>query len=78
MACLIDNFEVDTYDLQQDLRLETREMSQYFHEIGARVRAFSAAEGKKMGLDKVAIAQRRTAKLKLPLDFPRASSGRKR
>jgi DNA-directed RNA polymerase I subunit RPA49 len=78
MACLVDNFEVDIYDLQLDLRLETKEMSQYFHEIGAKVRAFSASEGKKMGLDKAMIAQRRTAKLKLPLDFPKVSFGRKR
>jgi DNA-directed RNA polymerase I subunit RPA49 len=78
MAFLVDNFEVDMYDLQLDLRLETKEMSQYFHEIGAKVGAFSASEGRKMGLEKAAIAQRRTAKLKLPLDFPKVSFGRKR
>lgn len=33
LACLVDNFEVDTFDLKEDLKLENKEMSQYFNEI---------------------------------------------
>ena len=78
LAFLVDNFELDTWDLKEDLKLETKEMAQYFHEIGAKISAFSAVEGKKMGLERAAIAQRKIAKLKLPLDFPRVAFGRKR
>jgi len=77
-ACLVDNFELDIWDLKEDLKLETKDMSVYFHEIGARVTAFSKVEGKKMGLENAEIAQRRTAKLKLPLEFPKVSQGRRR
>ncbi|ERS96418.1 hypothetical protein HMPREF1624_07328 [Sporothrix schenckii ATCC 58251] len=64
-ACILDNYEVDTLDLREDLKVEQKQMSQYFSEIGARIKP--AKEG-----DKTKII----AKLKLPLQFPR--SGRQR
>lgn len=77
LACLVDNYEVDLYDLQLDLKLETKEMTQYFKEIGARVVGLPEARRKALDLDKATAAQRRTAKLKLPLDFPRVPFGRR-
>jgi DNA-directed RNA polymerase I subunit RPA49 len=78
LACLIDNYEVDLYDLQLDLKLGTKEMSQYFKEIGARVTDLTVQRIKDLGLDKAAASQRRMAKLKLPLEFPRVPMAGKR
>ncbi|TAQ83850.1 hypothetical protein B7494_g7824 [Chlorociboria aeruginascens] len=77
MACIIDNYEVDMYDLRQDLKLEARDMQKYFHEIGAKIVAMPEALKKQLGLDKAAAAQRKFARLKLPLDFPKVSFARK-
>ncbi|ODA81201.1 hypothetical protein RJ55_04165 [Drechmeria coniospora] len=61
-ACIIDNFEVDTQNLRDDLRIDQKTMNQYFHEIGARVKQVKvAAEGRTANI----------ARLILPLDFPK-------
>jgi DNA-directed RNA polymerase I subunit RPA49 len=78
LALIVDNFEVDMYDLREDLHLEVKEMSQYFHEIGAKVVAANEVERKKLGLDKAAAAQRKFAKLRLPLDFPKLRFARRK
>ena len=61
-ACIVDNFDVDTQNLRDDLRVDQKSINQYFHEIGARVKAISdKAEGRKIHI----------ARLSLPLDFPK-------
>jgi DNA-directed RNA polymerase I subunit RPA49 len=74
MACLVDNYDVDLWDLQEDLKLETRSMSQYFMEIGARILALGAVESRK--LDRAVAAQRKRAVLKLPLVYPKQNFSR--
>ncbi|KAG9245310.1 RNA polymerase I associated factor, A49-like protein [Calycina marina] len=76
LACLIDNYEVDMWDLRHDLDLETRKMQQYFQEIGARMRAMPEVMRKALDLEKSAAAQRKVAKLLLPLEFPKVPFGR--
>jgi DNA-directed RNA polymerase I subunit RPA49 len=71
LACLVDNYTVDMYDLQLDLRMELKPMSQFFHEIGAKTTALPEGYRKELGLDKAGAAQRKLARLKLPLDFPK-------
>jgi DNA-directed RNA polymerase I subunit RPA49 len=78
LALIVDNFEVDMYDLREDLHLEVKEISQYFHEIGAKVVAANEIERKKLGLGKAAAAQHKFAKLRLPLEFPKAKFSRAR
>jgi DNA-directed RNA polymerase I subunit RPA49 len=78
LACMVDNCEVDTWDLKEDLKLETKEMSLYFHEVGAKITTLGDAERKRLGLEKAAAAQHRVAKLKVPLDFPKTPQGKKR
>jgi DNA-directed RNA polymerase I subunit RPA49 len=78
LALIVDNFEVDMYDLMEDLQLEVKEISQYFHEVGAKVVAAGEVERKKLGLDKATATQHKFAKLKLPLDFPKVKFARKR
>lgn len=76
LACLLDNFEVDMFELKEDLKLESKEIAQYFHEIGSRIVAPTENQRKALGLDKASAAQRKFAKLKLPLDFPKVAFGR--
>jgi DNA-directed RNA polymerase I subunit RPA49 len=78
LAMAVDHFEVGVYELQEDLKLEGREMAKYFREIGARVAPLTDAQRRAMKLDKAAGAQRQVAKLKIPLEFPKASAGRKK
>ncbi|GAB0133564.1 hypothetical protein EsDP_00001971 [Epichloe bromicola] len=62
-ACIVDNFEVDTQNLRDDLRLDQRGINNYFHEIGCRVRPVSKkAEGGQTI---------QVARLTLPLHFPK-------
>ncbi|KAH8683358.1 RNA polymerase I associated factor, A49-like protein [Tricladium varicosporioides] len=76
MACLVENYEVDLWDLKEDLKMETRDLEKYFREIGAKITALGAAEAKRIGMDRAAAAQHKVAKLKLPLSFPQVSVGR--
>ena len=59
-ACIIDNFEVDTLDVRDDLGLEPKVMAQYFNEVGAKARLLKRA-GKTVQM----------ATLSLPLEFPK-------
>lgn len=66
-ACIIDNFEVNTLDLREDLKLEQKQLNQYFVEIGARMRQSKTG-------DKV----NHIAKLAIPLQFPKMRQPAKR
>lgn len=59
-ACILDNFETNTWDLKEDLGLEQKQMNQYFMEIGATMKRVKA-EGRTDSI----------ARLKLPLVFPK-------
>lgn len=78
LALIVDNFEVNMYDLREDLKLEVKEISQYFYEIGAKVFAANEIERKKLCLDKAAAAQRKFARLRLPLEFPKLKFSRRK
>ncbi|KAM5345392.1 hypothetical protein ACJ41O_011254 [Fusarium nematophilum] len=61
-ACIVDNFEVDTQNLRDDLKLDQKVMNGYFHEIGGRVRPVTNKEAKSTVF---------LARLALPLNFPK-------
>ena len=60
LAAIVDGFEVEMRDLQEDLKMEGKMMGQYFMEIGARIK-----KSKSSGI------VTRRAELQLPLAFPR-------
>lgn len=62
-ACIVDDFEVDTQNLRDDLRLDQKSMNQYFYEIGARVKQVGGKGGEGPAAH--------VARLALPLVFPR-------
>jgi DNA-directed RNA polymerase I subunit RPA49 len=60
------------------LRLENKQVGQYFHELGCRVGPPTEKERENRGMSKAQAAATRIAKLKLPLDFPKPRMMRKR
>ncbi|KIW09558.1 uncharacterized protein PV09_00431 [Verruconis gallopava] len=76
IALHIDNFELDTIDLQEDLRLNPSTMQQYFQELGCRVSAPTAAQRDMWKINSKEAAAHRVAKLRLPLEFPKPRTGR--
>ncbi|OHE94587.1 A49-like RNA polymerase I associated factor [Colletotrichum orchidophilum] len=66
VACIIDNFEVETSKLREDLRLDQKDMNNYFYEIGAKVKQGASKEK--------GVKAPHVAKLALPLNFPKLRS----
>ncbi|KAB5570666.1 RNA polymerase I associated factor, A49-like protein [Coniochaeta sp. 2T2.1] len=66
-ASIIDSFDVDTYDIKEDLKLEQKQINQYFQEIGARTRQSKKGD-----------AVINFAKLSIPLIFPKLRAHRQR
>ncbi|KZF19117.1 RNA polymerase I associated factor, A49-like protein [Xylona heveae TC161] len=71
LSLIVDNFEVDTYDLKQDLKLEPKAISQYYHEIGCRIKNPTLTDRNKLKITKEEAQAHRIAVLRLPLDFPK-------
>ncbi|KIL95282.1 dna-directed rna polymerase i subunit rpa49 [Fusarium avenaceum] len=61
-ASIIDNFEVDTQNLRDDLKIDQKTMNSYFHEIGGRVKPVTNKDTK---------TTVHLARLTLPLNFPK-------
>ncbi|RSL71056.1 hypothetical protein CEP54_001456 [Fusarium duplospermum] len=61
-ASIVDNFEVDTQNLRDDLKIDQKTMNGYFHEIGCRVKPVSNKDTK---------TTVHLARLSLPLNFPK-------
>lgn len=71
LALYVDDYEVDTFDLREDLRLESKAMHQYFRELGASVAGPTERERERLKIGKLEAGLHFIAKLKLPLEFPR-------
>ncbi|KAF2999273.1 DNA-directed RNA polymerase I subunit rpa49 [Curvularia kusanoi] len=72
-ALIVDDFEVDVNDLREDLKIENKEIKQYFHELGCRVGPPTQTDMTKFKLTKAEAANHNVAKLRLPLTFPRVN-----
>lgn len=59
-ALIIDNFEMNSIDLREDLKLEQKQLNQYLTEVGAKYRVSKAGD-----------TVQHFAKLSIPLQFPR-------
>ena len=78
LSLYIDHYVTDISNLKDDLRLENKQVGQYFHELGCRVGPPTEKERENRGMSKAQAAATRIAKLKLPLDFPKPRMMRKR
>ncbi|OJD24019.1 hypothetical protein ACJ73_04622 [Blastomyces percursus] len=69
----------DPADLRDDLSLEYQTIQQYFRELGCKVEKPREGEFAKWGVrSKVEAGARRIARLKVPVEFPKVSSGARR
>ncbi|KAL9002111.1 MAG: hypothetical protein Q9188_004940 [Gyalolechia gomerana] len=71
LAVTIDGFTTDLYDLQQDLKMELKDLRKYYKEIGCQVGPPTEREMKSMGIGKAERRARVVARLKMPLEFPK-------
>ncbi|KAI9700300.1 MAG: DNA-directed RNA polymerase I subunit rpa49 [Candelina mexicana] len=71
LSLLVDNFEVDVYHVKEDLKLDNKQIAQYYHEIGCQVKLPTEAERNRAKLSKAEASVHKIAKLKIPLDFPK-------
>jgi len=78
LSLYIDDWVTDIANLKDDLRLEGKQVAQYFAELGCRVNPMTEGERERRGLTKAQAAATKVAKLKLPLEFPRARGVRRR
>lgn len=79
LALYVDGWRTETSMLKDDLKMETRQVSQYMMELGAKIGPVTEKEREAMGLkSKAQAANVRVARLKLPLEFPKPRVGRKR
>lgn len=78
LSLYVDDWVTDISNLKDDLRLENKQVAQYFSELGCRVNPMTETERERKGLTKAQANATRVAKLKLPLEFPRARVVRRR
>ncbi|KAF2226122.1 RNA polymerase I associated factor, A49-like protein [Elsinoe ampelina] len=72
ISLYIDGQRTDTHDLREDLQMENKQMSQYFSELGCKIRAPTEKEYPEFKIsNKAQAAQRKVAVLKIPLEFPK-------
>ncbi|PSN70935.1 DNA-directed RNA polymeras-like protein I 49 kDa polypeptide [Corynespora cassiicola Philippines] len=74
-ALIVDGYEVDVNDLREDLKLENKEIRQYFHELGCKVSMPTEGDRTKWKITKTEANNHWIAKLKLPLQFPKVKTG---
>lgn len=81
LALAVDDFDSDTHDIREDLRLDAKNITKYYHELGCAIAGPTEAEMAAIGIKKAEGPGHRIAKLRLPLVFPRMrvpTSGRKK
>lgn len=71
LTLIVDGFETDVHDLREDMRLDGKQMNQYFRELGCKVAGPTEKEREKLEIGKAEAPLHHIAKLKLPLDFPK-------
>lgn len=71
LALFVDNFETDVYDLREDLRLDSRQIHQYYRELGCKVNGPTEKDRERLKISKAEATQHHIAKLKIPPDFPK-------
>ncbi|KAH7059089.1 RNA polymerase I associated factor, A49-like protein [Macrophomina phaseolina] len=71
LSLFIDNYSVDTFDLREDLRLDNKQIAQYYHEIGCKVGPPTEKDREQHKWTKAEAVNHKIARLKIPLDFPK-------
>jgi len=80
LAIAFDNCTSDTHDIQNDMRLEVKDISRYYAELGCLIAAPTETERTRLSIGKAEAGNHRIARLRLPLVFQkmRVPVGRKK
>jgi DNA-directed RNA polymerase I subunit RPA49 len=76
LSLFVDNWSTEISNLRDDLKMENGVLARYFQELGCVVKAPSETERVKLKINKNVAKASRVAKLRLPLQFPKASRRR--
>lgn len=71
LALHVENFELDTFTLREDLRLDRAQIKAYFRELGCKVNDPTEKQKVSYGLSRAEASQHQIARLTLPPDFPK-------
>ena len=71
IAISLDNFVLDTNDIREDLKLESKDVTKYYAELGCVTATPTDVERSALGISKAEAPNHRIARLKLPLSFPK-------
>ncbi|KAI5364894.1 Putative RNA polymerase I associated factor, A49 [Septoria linicola] len=77
LALYVDHWICDVWHLKDDLKLDLKELSHYFMELGARVKKPTESERNRMGMNKAQAQATRIARLMIPLEFPKVRNVRR-
>ncbi|KAI5790220.1 RNA polymerase I associated factor, A49-like protein [Geopyxis carbonaria] len=72
LCLMVDDYDVDIYDLKVDMNITPRELTQAFKEVGCVVKELSKTQYTSMKMTKADAQQHKKAVLKIPLEFPTA------
>ena len=75
LTLCIDNQTTDTSNIKDDLKLEQKQVNALFSELGATVAAPTEAERLRLGIQKSEAKSHMTARLRLPLVWPKLRVG---
>ncbi|KAK5130756.1 hypothetical protein LTR08_001701 [Meristemomyces frigidus] len=78
LSLYVDGWTTNSVELRDDLKMENKQISQLFGELGCRVGPPTEKERERMGVGKAMGGAMRMARLKLPLEFPKARIARRR
>ena len=70
LVLVIDAFETDTYEIQFDLKLDVKKMTDYFKGLGCGAQNFTKREIEIKGLARVQALDRKKVTLKVPVKLP--------
>lgn len=78
VSLYIDGFVSNMTSLREDLKMENKQLAQYFIELGCKVTPPNETYRQRLGISKAQAATVRIAALKLPLELPKPRAARRR
>lgn len=72
IALMVDDYDVDLFDLKRDLNVQPKDIALTFKEVGCTVREMTKVQTAAANMTKAEASQHRRAVLKVPLEFPSA------
>ncbi|KAK4891122.1 DNA-directed RNA polymerase I subunit rpa49 [Elasticomyces elasticus] len=78
LTLYVDDWRTDTTAIREDLKMDAKQLGLYFAELAAKIVPPTERERADLGVSKAQAGAMKFARLKLPLEFPKAGVGRRR